>query len=42
MSQITSGPAGLQKHTWGVVAVVLIPVLILIGLAASAAATFNG
>ena len=33
--------AGRQRNTWGVTVAVLLPVLILIGLAASAASTIK-
>ena len=38
----TSSPLALPRNTWGAVALVLIPVLLLIGLAASAASSLHG
>ncbi len=41
MSSTLVRPAGRQRNTWGVTLVLLLPVLILIGLAASAATTIK-
>ena len=41
MSSAQVRPAGRLRNTWGVTVALLLPVLVLIGLAASAAATMQ-
>jgi hypothetical protein len=41
MSSTQVRPQGRKRNTWGVTVVVLLPVLILIGLAATAAASMK-